>query len=192
MKKIVCSFMVLVFIFFAVSAVGVAADAGSGGQPTKVQKKNTAKSFTPWWQDKEFVKDIDLTKEQQEKIDSLTKTYPKANLERRKEARKISQELEKQLLAVTPIEQKILLEKKASLIALRNQMFGDLVAMKIGVHAILTESQRQKIAKLRPRLFSLRSNWMRPQRQHRGKRSPFAKPGSKIGPRQKTEEKTGK
>ena len=189
MKKIVCNFVVLVFILLVMGAVGVVAEADNS-KPVKIQKKNSAKNFTPWWMDKEFAKEIDLTKEQQEKIESLTKTYQKTNQEKRKEAKKINQELEKQLLAVTPIEQKSLLEKKAPLAALRNQMFDALVTMKTGVHAVLTETQRQKIAKFRPRLFSLRTNWMRPQR--RGKRSPFAKPGSKIGPRQKTTEKSVK
>ncbi|MEA1922503.1 MAG: hypothetical protein U9N63_07595 [Pseudomonadota bacterium] len=189
MKKIVCKLIVLVFILAFMSAVGVAAEADTS-ESTTVSKKNAAKSFTPWWQNQEFIKKIELTKEQQKKIEGLTETYTKTNQGKRKEAKKITQELEKQLLAVTPIEQKSLQENKASLTALRNQIFDDLITMKTGVHALLTESQRQKIAELRPRLFSLRTNWMRPQR--RGKRSPFAKPGSKIGPRQKSAEKSGK
>ena len=189
MNKIVCNFMLLLYILFVVSAVAVATEADNS-EPTKVQKKNTTKNFTPWWQDKEFAKEIDLTKEQQEKIERLAMTCAKANQKKRQEAKKISRELEEQLLATTPIEQKSLLEKKSSLTVLRNQMFDDLITMKAGVHAVLTEPQRQKIAKLRPRLFSLRTNWMRPQR--RGKRSPFTKPGSNIGLRQKFTEKSGK
>lgn len=189
MKKIVCKLMVLVFILLVMSAVGVAAES-AGSEPDKVVKKNTAKNFTPWWQNQEFIKKIELSKEQQKKIEKLTEAYTKTNQEKRQEAKKINQELEKQLLAVTPIEQKNLEKTKASLTALRNQIFDNMITMKTGVHAVLTESQRQKIAELRPRLFSLRSNWMRPQR--RGKRSPFARPGSKIGPRQKTAEKSKK
>ncbi|MCD6535242.1 MAG: Spy/CpxP family protein refolding chaperone [Deltaproteobacteria bacterium] len=189
MKKIVCKFIVVGFILLLMSAVGVAADADKNAS-NPFSKKNAVKSFTPWWQNQEFIKKIELTKEQQKKIEGLTETYTKTNQEKRQEAKIITQELEKQLLAVTPIVLKSLQEKKASLSALRNQMFDNMITMKTGIHALLTESQRQKIAELRPRLFSLRSNWMRPQR--RGKRSPFARPGKKIGPRQKAAEKSGK
>lgn len=133
-----------------------------------------------WWEEQELVKEIGLQKEQQDKINALCESLQTKRMENRTKTTELQKQLNEQLRQAS-LDEKKLQETLTQFDAVRNEIFRNMIDLKLQARKILTQKQIEQLIAKDPDFFALTTPWegakgMRQPPDFRGG------PGPKGGP----------
>jgi len=117
-----------------------------------------------WWQSKELKEKAKLTETQIKEMDNIFNTYRQQRIDLSAKAQKSRLEVNN-LLAREKLDQKKIDEASDKLIAARQQMFKEMVNMKLKIRGHLTPEQIRMLLAEDPNMFSLQKRWMKGQKR---------------------------
>ncbi|PXF56988.1 MAG: hypothetical protein C4B58_11335 [Deltaproteobacteria bacterium] len=124
----------------------------------------TSLAHGQWWQCKELKETAKLTEKQIKEMDNIFDTYRQQRIDLSAKAQKSRLEVNN-LLAGEKLDQEKFDEASDKLIDARQQMFKEMVNMKLKIRGHLTPKQIRMLLAEDPNMFSLQKRWMGGQKR---------------------------